>query len=272
MKLIALGELIFVGLGLHDEKDISLRGLEEVKQMDAVFAEFYTSLMPGLSVQKLEELVGREVLVVSRRSLEEEGGREILQEARRGKTAFLVPGDPLIATTHVDLRIRAEREGIRTRVIHGSSIISAVVGLSGLQNYKCGRSVTVPFPENGFVSETPYRVVMENGKRGLHTLCFLDIKAEEERYMTVEEGLQALLEVEKKRRRGVITPETFVVGVARAGSEDPTVKAGYVGELMAYEFGAPPHTLVFPGRLHFMEAEALITLAGAPEEIRELVR
>ena len=271
MWLMALGELIFVGLGLLDEKDISLRGLEEIRDVDTVFAEFYTSLMPGLSVRRLEGLVGREVLVVSRRSLEEEGGKEILEEARRGKVAFLVPGDPLIATTHVDLRVQAEREGIRTRVIHGSSIISAVIGLSGLQNYKYGRSVTIPFPEDGFVSETPYTVILENRERGLHTLCFLDIRAEEERYMTVKEGLRALLEVEKKRRRGAVTQETLVVGIARAGSEDPTVKAGYVRDMIDHEFGAPPHTLVFPGRLHFMEAEALTTLAEAPEEIREMV-
>ena len=267
---MALGELIFVGLGLHDERDVSLRGLEKIRDVEKVFAEFYTSLMPGLSLQRLEELVGGEVFVVSRRSLEEEEGRVILREAREGRVAFLVPGDPLIATTHVDLRIRAEREGIRTRVIHGSSIISAVMGLSGLQNYKYGRSVTIPFPE-GFVSETPYRVIRENRERGLHTLCFLDVKAEEGRYMTVKEGLEALLEVEKRRRRGVITRRTLVVGVARAGSEAPVVKAGYLGEVMEYEFGAPPHTLVFPGRLHFMEAEALVTLAGAPEEIRGMV-
>lgn len=268
---MALGELVFVGLGLYDEKDVSLRGLEEVRDVQTVFAEFYTSLMSGLSVGRLKELVGREVVVVSRRSLEEEGGKEILGEARRGKTAFLVPGDPLIATTHVDLRIRAEKEGIRTRVIHGSSIVSAVVGLSGLQNYKYGRSVTIPFAEAGFASETPYRVILENSERGLHTLCFLDIRAEEKSFMTAKEGLEALMEVEKKRKKRIVTQENLAVGVARAGSEDPTVKAGYLGELIDYEFGGPPHTLVFPGRLHFMEAEALIVLAGAPEEIREMV-
>jgi len=209
--------------------------------------------------------------VVSRRALEEKEGREILQAARRGTAAFLVPGDPLIATTHVDLRIRAEKEGIRTRVIHGSSIISAVIGLSGLQNYKYGRSVSIPFPEEGFISETPYKVIVENRKKGLHTLCFLDIKSEEERYMTVKEGLEALLEVEKRMRKGVITQETLVVGFARAGSKEPRVKAGYVRELVNCEFGAPPHTLVFPGKLHFMEAEALVILAGAPEEIRQMV-
>jgi len=264
-----LGELLFVGLGLHDERDVSLRGLEEIREADAVFAELYTSLMPGLSIQKLEELVGKRVSVVSRRALEEEGGQLILREAEVGKAALLVPGDPLIATTHLDLRIRAERRGIKTRIVHGTSIVSAVIGLSGLQNYKYGRSVTIPFPEEGFTSETPYRVIMKNRKMGLHTLCFLDIKAEEERYMTVRDGLKALLATEKQKRKQVITPNTLVVGIARAGSREPTVKAGYVEEMMKQNFGTPPHTLVFPGRLHFIEAEALITLAGAPEEIRE---
>jgi len=52
------------------------------------------------------------------------------------------------------------------------------------------------------------------------------------------------------------------------GSDDPAVKAGYVGDVMNHDFGPTPHTLVFPAKLHFMEAEALITLAGAPEQIR----
>jgi len=264
-----LGELLFVGLGLYDERDLSLRGLEEIRDADSVFAELYTSLMPELSIQKLEELVGKRVSVVSRQTLEEEGGQLILREAEEGKAALLVPGDPLIATTHVDLRIRAEKRGIKTRVIHGASIVSATIGLSGLQNYKYGRSVTIPFPEEGFTSETPYRVIMQNRKMGLHTLCFLDIKAEEKRYMTVSDGLETLLATEKQKRKQVITPDTLVIGIARAGSKKPTVKAGYVEEVIKQNFGAHPHTLVFPGKLHFMEAEALITLAEAPERIRE---
>jgi len=266
-----LGELVFVGLGLHDERGISLRGLEEARSADRVFAEFYTSLMPELSLQELERLVGGEVLVVSRRDLEEQDGRLILQEAKKGKAVLLVPGDPLIATTHVDLRIHAEKQGIKTHLVHGASIVSAVIGLCGLQNYKFGRSVTIPFSEEGFASQTPYRVILENRLMGLHTLCFLDIKAEENRCMTIKDGLQMLLDVERQKRGHVITFETLVVGTARAGSKGPTVKAGYIGEIMNYDFGPPPHTLVFPGKLHFMEAEALITLAKAPENIRERI-
>jgi diphthine synthase len=263
-----LNELVFVGLGLYDEKDISIRGLEEIRETDAVFAEFYTSLMLGLSIRKLEEMTGKAVNVVSRRVLEEEGGKLIFEEAKKGKVVFLVPGDPLIATTHVDLRIRAEKQGIKTRVIHGASVVSAVRGISGLQNYKYGKTVTIPFSEKGFVSETPYNIISENRDRGLHTMCYLDIKAEEQRYMTVKEALQVLLELEKLKRKQVITSRTLVVGVARAGSIEPTVKAGYLEEMMNHDFGAPPHTLIFPGKLHFMEAEALIILADAPEEIR----
>ena len=266
-----MSELVFVGLGLFDEMGVSLRGLEEIREAEEVFAEFYTSLMAGLSVRKLEKLIGKEVSVVSRRHLEEENGQMILQKAKKEKTVLLVPGDPLIATTHVDLRIRAEKLGIKTRIIHGASIISAAIGLSGLQNYKFGRSVTVPFLEKGFVSETPYLVIEENRKMGLHTLCFLDVKVEERKYMTVKEGLQALLTVEKRKRNKVVTPNTLVIGIARAGSKAPAVKADYIEEVMKYDFGKPPHTIIFPAKLHFMEAEALITLARAPKRIREMV-
>ncbi len=267
-----MGELVFVGLGLFDEKDVSLRGLEVAKKADFVFAELYTSLMKGFKVERLERLVGKKIVVVSRKMLEEESGRPILAAASSGRTVLLVPGDPLVATTHVDLRLQAEKAGINTRVVHGASIISAVIGLSGLQNYKFGRSVTIPFADNGVVSETPYNVIKDNLKMGVHTLCFLDVRAEENRYMTVNEALQALLSAEAERRESVIERDTLVVGIARAGSENPTVEANRVEKFLNFNLGDPPHTLVFPGMLHFVEAEALVKLAGAPEEIRKLVK
>ena len=265
-----MNELVFIGLGLYDEKDISIRGLEELKEADAVFAEFYTSLMPGLSIQKLEAMIGKPINVVSRRVLEEENGQQLFDAAKKGKAAFLVQGDPMIATTHVDLRISAEKQGIKTRVIHGASVVSAVRGISGLQNYKYGKAVTIPFSEHGFVSETPYNVIRENKKMGLHTMCYLDIKAEEARYLTVNDALQTLLELEKQKKEQVVTSRTLVIGVARAGSYEPTVKAGYLEDVMNHDFGANPHTLIFPGKLHFMEAEALISLADAPQQVRRM--
>ncbi len=265
-------ELVFVGLGLYDENDISLRGLEEVKRADFVFAELYTGLMQGLSVKKLENLTEKKIILVSRKMLEDENGKQILVAAQKGKTVFLVPGDSLIATTHVDLRIRAEEIGIKTRIIHGASIISAAIGLSGLQNYKFGRSVTIPFSDGGNISETPYNVLKTNLKAELHTLCFLDIRAVEKRYMTIKDALETLLELERWKREHVITKNTLVVGIARAGSKRTVVKTGFFDDIIAYDFGSPPHILIFPGKLHFMEAEALIKLTNAPEGIRKLIK
>jgi diphthine synthase len=263
-----LGELVFVGLGLNDEMGISLRGLEEVKTADAAFIELYTSLMPNLSLERFEEISGKRLKAVSRRELEEENGEIILKAAENGKAVLLVPGDPLIATTHVALRIEAEKRGVKTRLVHGSSILSAVVGLSGLHSYKFGKSVTIPFPDET-PSETPYDVISQNKKLGLHTLCLLDIRAEEKRYLSIRQGLGSLLKIEERKKRGIITVDSLAVGIARAGSSNPTAKAGSVKKLLVYDFGKPPYSIIFPGKLHFMEAEALIVLAGGPETLRK---
>ena len=265
-----MNELVFIGLGLNDEKGISINGLEETKTADYVFMELYTSLMPNFSLQRFETLCGKKVQVVSRRELEEENGTLILEAAGKGKAVFLVPGDPFIATTHVTLRIDAEKHGIKTRIIHGASIISAIVSLSGLHNYKFGKTVTVPFPEN--FSETPYNVIAQNKNLGLHTLCLLDLKANEKRFLNINQAVAMLLEVEQKKRNGVITPSTAAVGIARAGSNNPTLKADFVKDLANYDFGEPPYSLIFPGDMHFMEIESLIAFAGAPAEFRRLAK
>lgn len=260
------GEIVFVGLGLHDEMGISLRGLDEVKSADIVFAELYTSLLPGFSLVRFEKTCGRRINMVSRADLEERNGEVILNSAENHKSVLLVPGDPLIATTHVSLRIEAEKRGIKTRIVHGASVLSAVIGLSGLHNYKFGKSVTIPFPDET-PSETPYLVILQNKKLGLHTLCLLDINVENRRFLNIHDALTGLLKVEAERKKSVVTEGTLVVGVARAGSSDPTAKAGFIRELLSYDFQGPPYSLIFPGKLHFMEAEALKVLAGASEEL-----
>jgi diphthine synthase len=265
-----LKELVFVGLGLNDEKGISLNGLEETKSADAVFMELYTSLLPNFSLERFQSLCGKQVHMISRRELEEENGKIILDAAEKGKAVFLIPGDPFIATTHVTLRIDAEKRKIKTRIIHGASIISAIIGLSGLHNYKFGKTVTVPFPETS--SETPYNVIEQNKKLGLHTLCLLDLKANEKRFLTINQAITSLLAVEEKKKNSVITPDTVAVGVARAGSNEPTLKADFVKSLVGFDFGEPPYSLIFPGDLHFMEVEALIAFAGAPVEFKRLAK
>jgi len=260
--------LFFVGLGLYDEKDVSVRGQEVIREADLVCAEFYTSRLMGTSKAKLERFYEREIRLLSRDEVEVDPNW--LVQAREKNVAFLVGGDPMVSTTHLGLRLRALEMGIKTKVVPASSIVSAISGLSGLQNYRFGRSTSIPFPYTArgkrIVVETPYRVVMENLKRDLHTLLFLDIQ--DERYMTVNEGARLLLEIEETMG-GDVLHRSLGVGIARAGSEDACVWADLLPRLAEYDFGGPLHVLIIPAKLHFMEAEALVALAGAPPEIKE---
>lgn len=252
--------LTFIGLGLYDEKDVSIKGLEAIREADVVYAEFYTSRLMGAMVGRLEELYGKPVTVLVREDVEQHPKDNVLKDAKDKNVVFLTGGDAMVATTHVDLRLRAKQMGIETRIIHGASISSAVCGLTGLQNYRFGKSATIAFPYKNIISETPYDTIKMNRSNGLHTLLFLDIDREKG-YMTINKGIELLLAVEEKRGEGVLT-DTLCVGIARAGSPNPCVKADRIDRLKSFDFGGPLHIMVVPAALHFLEEEALKEFAS----------
>ena len=264
-KKKSTGKLTFIGFGLYDEKDISLKALEEIKESNEVFAEFYTSKLTGTTIEKIEEIIGRNITVLSRE--ETERGDEIINSALEGKkVVFLTCGDTMTATTHVDLRLRAHDNDIPTMLIPNASIITAAPALLGLQNYKFGRTTTLVYPKKNFSPVSPYDVIENNKKKGLHTLILLDIEADNNRFMTANEGLQLLLEMEKKLGRNITTEETVMCVVARAGSKQPLVRADSIKCLIKQNFGPPLHTLVALGELHFKEIEGLQKLAQLPAD------
>jgi diphthine synthase len=259
------GKLIFIGLGLYDERDISLKGLDEINNCDGVYAEFYTANLMGSNIKKLESTIGKKIKILTRK--ETEKGDEIIYSAKKKNIIFLTCGDSMTATTHIDLRIRAINEGINTKIIHGSSIVTAVPGLLGLQNYKFGRTTTLAYPEKIYFPTSPYNIIKKNQEMGLHTLVLLDIQASRNKYMTANDGIKLLLKIEKKQRDHIISEDSLICVVARAGSSNPTIRADKIGVLKYEDFGKPLHTLVIPGSLHFMEIEALEKLANLPRKI-----
>ena len=243
-----------IGLGLWNEKSMSLEALAEANDCDVLYAEFYTSRLMGLKNNAdLEKEIGKEIKVLKREEVEI-SQKFILDRAKKEKVGFLVAGDALTATTHIDLLIEAKKRGIETKIIHGSSIYTAAAGLAGLQIYKFGRSCSIPFPQPGFKVESPFEAIKENLKKGLHTLVFLDIQPN--KLMTANEAMQILLDIAKKKKSKVLDNKEIVV-VARAGSEEPLVKFGRINDLIEVEFGGPMHTLIIPSKLHFKEKEYL---------------
>ncbi len=248
--------LAFVGLGLYDEQSVTLRGRRLIREADHVVAEFYTSRLGGADPASLARFHGAEIDVLDRQTIETDP-EGLLANADDRQVVFLTGGDPMVSTTHVDLRLRAIEEGIETRIVHAPSIETAAAGLTGLQNYRFGKATTLPFPGT-FGEDVPTSVretIRTNRDRGWHTLVYLDLDE------TGDEALAA------DTAAGVLTPpfgDTLGVVIARAGSDAPTVRADTVAKLGAGDFGPPLHVLVLPGDLHEMEAEALQTLADAP--------
>jgi diphthine synthase len=247
--------LYFIGLGLNDEKDISVKGLNLVKKADVVYLENYTAVL-NCPIEALEKLYEKKIILADRDMVEKNPEQTILKNAKDKDVAFLVVGDPFGATTHMDLLMRAKKAGIKTQISHNASIISAI-GVTGLQVYKFGKTTSIPFPEKGFEPETPYDVIKENQKTGLHTLLLLDLRPKENKFMTINDAINNLLKIELRRNEKVFTNSTFCIGCAKIGSLDQKIKKGKASELLKFNFGPGMHCLVVPGKMHFAEEEAI---------------
>ncbi|ODN74746.1 diphthine synthase [Cryptococcus amylolentus CBS 6039] len=200
-----------IGLGLSDEKDITVKGLEAVKGCERVYLESYTSILM-VEKEKLEAFYQRPVITATRELVELEAD-EILKDADKVDVAFLVVGDPLGATTHTDLLLRAKSLQIPTSVIHNASILTAL-GSTGLQMYSFGQTLSMVFYTDSWKPDSWYPRLEENLKIGVHTLVLLDIKVREQseenmargrliyeppRFMTPSQAFNQILYTESKR-------------------------------------------------------------------------
>jgi diphthine synthase len=264
--------LYVIGLGLGDEKDITVRGLELVKSSNKVFLEAYTSILGGVSKERLEAFYEKEVTVADRGLVENDADDLIIEPAKTEAVAFLVVGDPVCATTHTDLIIRAKEAGVKVEMVHNASIMGAA-GACGLQLYNFGHTVSIPFFDEKWRPTSFYPKVKYNRQGGMHTLCLLDIKVKEPdfeammkgktkflppRYMSVSVAAEQLLEAEETHGEQVYDgAKTLCVGLARMGQPTQKIVAGTLEELVKIDMGEPLHSLIICGVLHDLELDIL---------------
>ena len=103
-----------------------------------------------------------------------------------------------------------------------------------------------------------------------HTLVLLDIKVKEiseenlikgkkiyekPRFMSVNIGLEELLEASKNCKRddyrNLINEDSLCFGVARIGSDNQIIKAGKIKDIIKMDFGNPLHSIVICGKTLF---------------------
>jgi diphthine synthase len=246
--------LTFVGLGLAGEKGLTKEALEALEKSDIIYFETYTSPIPNDIAKTLNAQEASRTFV--------EDGRKILVEASKLNVALLCYGDPMVATTHMELRIRAEKQNIKTKVIHNASIYSAIAGETGLHSYKFGRMITMTRAapaKNLYV----YHSLHTNLLNGLHTLILLEYDKSSDFFIAPSVAIKSLLETEDEQKKLVIPKDCFMIVCSRIGQNDQRVVANTAEFLSQKIFGKPPHTIILTGELHYTEEEALQVLCKA---------
>lgn len=262
--------LYIIGLGLGDERDVTVRGLEAIKSSSKVFLECYTSIL-SVDKERLESFYGKEIIIADRDFVECRAD-EIYEPAKDDDVSLLVVGDPVCATTHTDIMLRAFELDIKVELIHNASVMGAA-GCCGLQLYNFGQTISIPFFDDNWRPTSFYKKIKYNRGGNMHTLCLLDIKVKEPdfeamkrgkivylppRYMTVNTASEQLIEAEEKENQGAYNPKsTLCVGLSRLGQKDQCIIAGTLEELKEQDFGSPLHCMIICGEVHDLELQFL---------------
>ncbi len=250
-----MAELWFVGLGLDDERGLSRRALDVLASSE-VLAEEYTATAPPGTLDRLAAAIGRPIRTLDRERLESE--TPVLEALGRSpRVCLLVVGDPFAATTHVALRLAAERAGHTWHYLPNASILTAAAGFLGLMHYRFGRTVSLPLP--GPRLRPPFAARAHRGEPGAGTPHAAPSRPPSARGPFPHGGGGA----RDPARTGPGLPrylaeETMVAVAARVGRSDAAGFYGPFGRMRGRDFGPPLHAVVVPApELHFEESAAL---------------
>ena len=275
--------LILVGMGLGHVEGMTVAALEAARKADHRRYEAYTALWPEEELRRLEGQIGP-IQRVMRPEVEQP--EALLKLAQNSTVALLVVGDPLQATTHVDLQLQAQEAGIPCEVVHGLSITTVVTGAVGLSNYKFGRQTTLTYPYGGWVATSPLETIISNDSQGMHTLALLDLDPTgmgtgDQRPMTPADASDAMrMMMEKMRSQLDDLPdeetapsiqlreankrylnrslsEIVVVLCSDMGTPDQRIITTNMAALRGVS-GGRLNCLVFPGRTGEVEDNALL--------------
>ena len=250
--------LWLIGIGPGDLDHITERAKRVAKGCSKRYLEGYTAILPPIEEKRLEAVVGPWERLMRDRV---ESPENMLDEARVSSVALLVVGDPMQATTHIDLEERCAEEGIGFHVIPGLTATALAVSLSGLQSYRFGRQVTIPFSDGEYLPTSPFEMICKNKEAGMHTLALLDLDPtgmglEQPRPMTPREAVDHLIRMnERSEEFDQLVEDWRGLLLSDLGTEEERVVSGKMREISHIE-GGHIHALIIAAEFSGMEEEA----------------
>ncbi len=232
-----------IGLGL-DKKKLSLDALEKIKKCKKIYLETYTVNFP-YSLAEIEKVIGKKIVELDRENVENE---KIVSQAKKENIALLIYGNPLAATTHIQLILQAKKKKIPYEIIHSESILTAIAE-SGLQLYKFGKTASMPKFKKNYNPDSFYDIIIQNEKIKAHTLLLTDID------LDVDAALKQLESICEKRN---ICIDKIII-CSYLGTKKSKIYYDKLKVLKKKKIKMP-FCIIIPSELHFVEKEALNVL------------
>lgn len=180
-----------IGIGLTNTQ-LTVEGLEAINRSKEIYIDNYTNILSQGDIKDLEKLIEKKITQLNRKEL------EIEKEYLKDQACLLVIGSPLSATTHFSLFEELKKRNIEYKVIVGISIFNYRASF-GLYEYKFGKTASIVYPEKNYFPKSFYNLITDNLKINAHTLCLLDIKVLENRFMSVKEACEILEEIDQDK-------------------------------------------------------------------------
>lgn len=252
--------LYLIGAGIYDTFE-TCNSVNILKDCDRIYIERFTSPISDNFIQILKSTLepNKKIEFVKRWFVED--GRQILDESKTLNVGLVSYGDPTIATTFTELRIRAIKNEIIVKVVHAASGITSLVGESGLQIYKVGKLVTMMEEKQSAISV--YTTIFNNLNLNCHTIILTEYRRDENEYvffLKPNDVFSRLLETEKDIKYEFVSEESFLIVLSRIGTESQRIVSGKIKSLIGIDYGKGPHAIIFPSKLHFTEEDALLNL------------
>ncbi len=251
--------LWLVGAGIYDTVEIS-SSIEILNKCDRIYLERFTSPISDNYITFLKSALPEKKIEIVKRWFVEDG-RQILDESKVLNVGLVSYGDPTIATTFSELRVRAIKNNIEVKVLHAASGITSLVGECGLQIYKIGKVVTMMEENQSAISV--YNTIFNNLNQNCHTIVLTEYRLAEDNsvfFLKPNYVMSKLLEVEKDLAYEIASKDSFLIVASRIGTDSQNIVSGKIGSLLEQEYGIGPHSIIFPAKFHFTEEDAIINL------------
>jgi diphthine synthase len=252
--------LYLVGAGIYDTFEMC-NSISILKSCDRIYLERFTSPISDNFIHILKTTMepGKKIEFVKRWFVED--GRQILEESKTLNVGLISYGDPTIATTFTELRIRAIKNNIDVKVVHAASGITSLVGECGLQIYKIGKLVTMMEERQSAISV--YSTVFNNLNLNCHTIILTEYRQSDDGtlfFLKPNDVMSSLLDVEKDIMYGFVSKDSFLIVLSRIGTDEQKIFSGKIKSLLELDYGNGPHAIIFPSRFHFTEEDAILNL------------